>query len=209
VTWSISASTCKRARVEQKLVVLVLALIGLVFGFVPLTGFLALILGALAVLFGLLGMARGRRGEATNRKMATISTALGALVAVLGIVGIVITFNAVDQLGKDLQNIGNDPAALREVTATDCSVTNEFGTSFAHATVKIVNSTDHTQSYTATISVNDETGARVGEINRFSNSLAAGQSVTVSGPGATGNVEGSAKPGSVTCSVANVNRFPS
>jgi hypothetical protein len=109
-----------------------------VFGFVPLTGFLALILGALAVLFGLLGMARARRGEATNRKMAPISTALGALVAVLGIV---ITFNTVDQLGKNLQNIGNDPAALRDVTAMDCSVTNEFGTSFVHATVKITNST--------------------------------------------------------------------
>ena len=166
---------------------MVLAFIGLIFGFVPFTGFLALILGALAVLFGLLGIARGRRGEATNRKMAAISTGLGALVAVLGIVGIVITFTAVDQLGKDLQHIGNDPVALRDVTATDCSVTNEFGTSFANATVKITNSTDRTQTYSATISVNDESGARIGEINTFSNSLAAGQSVTVSGPGATGN----------------------
>ncbi|MCA1708749.1 MAG: hypothetical protein LC808_37900, partial [Actinobacteria bacterium] len=34
---------------------LVLALIGLVFGFVPFTGFIALILGMLAVLFGVLG----------------------------------------------------------------------------------------------------------------------------------------------------------
>lgn len=147
-----------------------------------------MILGALAVLFGLLGIARGRRGEATNRKMAAISTGLGTLVAVLGIVGIVITFTAMDQLGKDLQHIGNDPAALRDVTATDCSVTNEFGTSFTHVTVKITNSTDRTQTYSATISVNDESGARIGEINTFSNSLAAGQSVTVSGPGATAGV---------------------
>lgn len=53
--------------------------------------------------------ARARRGEATNRKMAAISAALGALVTVLGIV---ITFSTVDKLGKDLQNIGHDPAAL-------------------------------------------------------------------------------------------------
>jgi hypothetical protein len=62
---------------------LVLALIGLVFGQVPLTGFLALILGMLAVLFGSLGWARTRRGEATNPRMTMIGAALGLGAVVL------------------------------------------------------------------------------------------------------------------------------
>ncbi|MGH3785863.1 MAG: hypothetical protein ACRDRG_04780 [Pseudonocardiaceae bacterium] len=85
---------------------LVLALVGLVFGLVPFTGFLALILGGLAVLFGLLGWARTRRGEATNRKMAAIGTVLGAVVAALGIWGMTIVFGAVDDLDKALDGQG-------------------------------------------------------------------------------------------------------
>lgn len=94
---------------------LVLGITGLVFGLVPLTGFLALILGALAVVFGLLGLARARRGEATNQRMATVSSVLGVAVAALGIWGITITFNAVDQFGKNLQGIGN-PAEVSAPT---------------------------------------------------------------------------------------------
>jgi predicted PurR-regulated permease PerM len=113
---------------------LVLALVGLVFGIVPITEFLALILGALAVLFGLLAWARARRGEANNRKMAAISTVLGALVAVLGIVGISITFSAVDQFGKDLKSIGHDPAAMSDVAVSDCAMSSEYGFKATHAT---------------------------------------------------------------------------
>ncbi len=66
---------------------LVLALVGLVFGLVPFTGFLALILGLLAVLFGLLGWSRTRHGVATNPKMTVIGTVLGVGAAALGIWG--------------------------------------------------------------------------------------------------------------------------
>jgi hypothetical protein len=52
------------------------------------------------VVFGLLGWTGARRGEANNRNMAGISTVLGALVAVLGIIGISITFSAVDKSCK-------------------------------------------------------------------------------------------------------------
>lgn len=186
---------------------LVLALVGLVFGLVPLTGFIALILGALAVFFGLLGWARARRGEATNLKMSVISTLLGVGVAVLGLVSISITFSASDQLGKDLENVGNDPAALSEVTASDCSVTEEFGTRFSRATVTITNSTDATRSYAAMIRVYDSSGTRVGEIKVFSEPLAAGQSATLSGADSTGNATSNAQPGPVTCVVASVNWF--
>jgi hypothetical protein len=187
----------------------VLALVGLVFGLVPFTGFLALILGMLAVLFGLLGWSRTRHGIATNRKMTAISTVLGIGAAALGIWGIVIVFGAVDKLGSDLQNIGHDPAAMSDVSGTDCSVTSEYSLTSTHATVKITNSTGKTQSYMATISVNDASGARIGEINTVSNSLGAGQSVTMSGMNASGTAVSGAQPGPATCVVANVNRFPS
>jgi hypothetical protein len=188
---------------------LVLALVGLVFGLVPFTGFLALILGMLAVLFGLLGWSRTRHGVATNRKMTAIGTVLGIGAAALGIWGIVIVFGAVDKLGSDLQNIGHDPAAMSDVAGTDCSVTSEYGLTSTHATVKITNSTGKTQSYMATISVNDASGARIGEINTVSNSLGAGQSVTMSGMNASGTAVSGAQPGPAACVVANVNRFPS
>jgi hypothetical protein len=91
---------------------LVLALIGLVFGIVPLTGFLALILGGLAVLFGLLGVARVRKGAATNKVMSWIGTGLGAVVVALGIWGMTIVFGAVEQLDRDMQDLSNGSPAV-------------------------------------------------------------------------------------------------
>ncbi|WP_064441985.1 hypothetical protein [Hoyosella altamirensis] len=85
-----------------------LAIIALVFGFVPLTGFIALILGALAVLFGLLGFARARKGIASNKIMSLIGAALGAAAAALGIWGITIVFGAFDDLTRDLESIGGE-----------------------------------------------------------------------------------------------------
>ncbi|MFI0469707.1 MmpS family transport accessory protein [Saccharopolyspora sp. 5N102] len=85
---------------------LVLALVGFVFGIVPLTGFIALILGALAVLFGLLGVARTRKGVATNKIMSWIGAGLGALSLVVGIWGMVIVFQATEKLVRDLDEIG-------------------------------------------------------------------------------------------------------
>ncbi|MGH3985715.1 MAG: hypothetical protein ACRDTZ_00150 [Pseudonocardiaceae bacterium] len=91
---------------------LALAIPGLVFGLVPLTGFLALILGALAALFGLLGWGRVKRHEATNRAMTVTGTTLGALAVILGIWGISVTAGAVDQFGRDLRDIGAHTAPL-------------------------------------------------------------------------------------------------
>jgi hypothetical protein len=77
------------------------------------------------------------------------------------------------------------------------------------ATVKITNSTDRTQSYMVTVGVNDPEGARVGEINAISNSLGVGQSVTLSGPSASGIATRDISTDSIECTVANVSRFPS
>lgn len=87
---------------------LCLAITGLVFGLVPLTGFIALICGALAVIFGLLGRGRAKRKVATNKKMATASAILGVGAIGLGILGMSIVFNAVDELDRELKVIDEE-----------------------------------------------------------------------------------------------------
>lgn len=94
------------------IIALVLALIGLVLGLVPFTGFIMLILGMLAVLFGLLGWSRARNGIATNATMAGFGTVVGVCAIVLGTWGLVATFNAVAQFRRDLQGIGSQQSDL-------------------------------------------------------------------------------------------------
>lgn len=185
---------------------LVLAVIGLVFGLVPFTGFIALILGLLAVLFGLLGWSRTRQGVATNRTMTVIGAVLGIGTAALGAWSII--FGAVDKLGKDPHDVGRAPAAVDDVAILGCSVTSEHGVPSVHATVRITNNTDRTQTYLATIRVNDASGARIGRINAVGNSLTAGQSVTMSGTDVSGTRVGGARLGPPRCVVANVDRLP-
>ncbi|MCU1653468.1 MAG: putative secreted protein [Pseudonocardia sp.] len=79
-----------------------LAIVGLVFGLVPLTGFIALICGSIGIVFGFLGIARASRAVATNRGMSITGTALSAVALLLGIWGMTITFQAAEKLGKDL-----------------------------------------------------------------------------------------------------------
>lgn len=87
---------------------LCLALVGLVFGLIPLTGFIAVICGALAVLFGLLGVGRAGRGEATNRKMNWIATVLGVGALALGIWGVSIVVNTVDEIDQEMTELEAD-----------------------------------------------------------------------------------------------------
>lgn len=87
---------------------LILAIVGLVFGLIPLTGFIALTLGAIALLFALLGWGRVRRGVATNKKMSAIGGLLGVGAIALGIWGLTIVFGAVEDLDKELDKIGDD-----------------------------------------------------------------------------------------------------
>ncbi|MFC5061119.1 DUF4190 domain-containing protein [Actinomycetospora atypica] len=84
---------------------LCLALVGLVFGLVPFTGFLAVILGLLALVFGMLGFGRVQQRLATNKKMTIAGAGLGVVALALGIWGIVIVFQATNTLTNDLNNI--------------------------------------------------------------------------------------------------------
>ncbi|MGW4482054.1 DUF2510 domain-containing protein [Rhodococcus triatomae] len=99
---------------------LVLAIVGVVFGLVPLTGFIALILGALAVLFGLLGFSRVRKGLATNKIMTLIGAGLGAVAIALGVWGMTIFFGAVDDLDQAFDDLGgSDATSSRSYGSTD------------------------------------------------------------------------------------------
>jgi len=90
---------------------LVLAIVGLVFSLVPLTGFIALICGGLAVLFALLGLGRVRRGQADNKRLTITGLVLGALALVIGFIGVIIVFTATNKLATDLSKIGHTSSA--------------------------------------------------------------------------------------------------
>lgn len=90
------------------LTALILGIVGLLFCLVPLTGFIGFICGVIALIFGIAGISRVRKSKATNKKTSIAGTILGALAIAGGIWGMVIVFTAVDQLGTDLNNIGDD-----------------------------------------------------------------------------------------------------
>jgi hypothetical protein len=86
---------------------LVLGIIGVVFGVVPLTFWIALPCGALALIFGLIGR-RPTKGK--------WGVALGAVAIMLGIIGAVILNSAVNDLDKTL-NAGAGTSVLDTASA--------------------------------------------------------------------------------------------
>lgn len=200
---------------------LVLGIIAAAIGLVPFLGLVSFLLGPLAIILGAIGWTRtrGQQPKATNPVASMFGVGLGVLGFALAIAMVAGMNAAVDELDRQLGEGNTAPAvdgpaasdpATGDVTVSQCEITDEgFGVSFAEAVVVITNRTDKTQSYLATISVDDQAGDRVGEINAVTNSLAAGQSVTLSGAQTSGNVSEGAQPGPADCTVANVDRFPS
>ncbi len=96
-------------RVEPKngfgLTTLIVGLIGILFGLVPITGFVAVGLGIVGLVLGFAALGRLRRRVATNRKTTWIGIVASAVAVALGIWGITIVFSAVDQLDRDLGEI--------------------------------------------------------------------------------------------------------
>lgn len=86
---------------------LILGIVGLVFGIVPLTGFLGLILGVTGFILGLAGWSRVRKNKATNKKVSIAGTFVSLGSIVLGIVGIVIVFGAMNDLGEGMDCISD------------------------------------------------------------------------------------------------------
>jgi hypothetical protein len=72
---------------------LVLAVIGLAFEIVPLSGFVSFISGTVGIVFGILGLLRDGRAIA-NLWVSGLGTALSLLALVLGIWGMAVTTQA-------------------------------------------------------------------------------------------------------------------
>ncbi|QYN33580.1 hypothetical protein K1T35_34575 [Pseudonocardia sp. DSM 110487] len=82
----------------------IIAPVGILFGLVPLTGFIAVICALVAIPLALVGWSRVRKGMATNGTTAMTGLLLGAGALALGVWGITIVFGAVDQLAEDLSS---------------------------------------------------------------------------------------------------------
>ena len=85
---------------------LCLGIVGVLFGFIPLTFVLALILGFLALVFGLVGWSRTRKGTADNRKTSIAGTVLAVAALALGIWGATILFQATNTFVNSMNNLG-------------------------------------------------------------------------------------------------------
>lgn len=87
---------------------IVVAFCGVVFGLIPLTGFLAVMAGFTAVILGLAGRRRVKRGHASNGKTAASGVVVGLAALALGVWGMTIVFGAVEQFDQDMQEISDE-----------------------------------------------------------------------------------------------------
>lgn len=188
-----------------------LAWTALILGIVGVVGSPIIIFNNLTAVFAGVGVVLGVIALFGTRKMlAGVGVALG--VAAISFT-VMAQDTAMEELGRELDEItSGTPAGTSpntdDVTISECAIVdNGYGYTSTEAKIEITNNTDATQSYLVTISVNDETGARVGEINTVSNSLAAGQSAILAG--ASGTATKGAQPGPANCTLAGVDQFPS
>lgn len=85
---------------------LVLGIVGVVFGLIPLTFFVALVCGVLAFVFGFIAWRAWKKDNARGRKgMSIAAVILGALAIALGIWGAFIVDDAVDDLNEELNSL--------------------------------------------------------------------------------------------------------
>lgn len=132
-------------------------------------------------------------------KRHPILTGVGAVVGFLVVVGACANSGTSSSPSAPFAALPTNNAE-RDVAITKCGGDDQLGMNTV--TVRITNSTDRTQSYLVTASMNDAAGNRLGEANGASNSVAPGQSANAQliGTGATGVAQ---------CTVANVSRIPS
>lgn len=81
--------------------------IALLLALVPFTGWLGAIVAFVGLCLGVAGLARVGKGKASNKVTSIIGTVLCILGLVAGIASMVVFFNAVDQLGTDLDTYSN------------------------------------------------------------------------------------------------------
>lgn len=179
---------------------LCLGTVGILFGMVPFTGFIAFALGAVGLILGLVGLGRARRKVASNLKTAVSGTVLSVIAIALGIWGMVILFTGLNQLAEDLNNIPT--ASAPAVPGTDA------GTIPADVTTPV---TTGATSYKLEITGDAEkmmVGYGTDSANSFSGdyeSLPWSTTVETSGEYGFANVNASSSgPGSITCTITDV-----
>lgn len=181
-----------------------LAWTALILGIVGVVGSPIIILNNLTAVVAAVGVILGVIALFGTRKILA-GVGVGVCIAA-------ITFTVLAQgaaVAAFDEALGGGPDAAADASVSGCEVVDDgFGLVTLQGVVDITNSTDASQSYAVTVSVDDDDGARLGEINAFSNSLAAGQSVTLAGMEASGIAPEGTEAGPVECTVASVNRFP-
>lgn len=104
---------------------LCLGIVGMLFGLIPFTGFIAFALGAIGIILGLVGFARARRRVATNAKTSLAGAILSMVAVALGIWGMVIVFTGLNQLSEDLSQIPSpSTSGVASGTALPADITN-------------------------------------------------------------------------------------
>lgn len=182
-----------------------LAWTSLILGIVGVIGSPIIFLNNLTAVVAAVGVVLGVIALFGTRKV------LAAIGVALCVAGIAFTVAAQGAAVEELDEAfgGSSPDTMGDASVQGCEVVDEgYGLVSAQAIVTITNNTDEAQSYFVTISVDDDTGARVGEILASSTALGPDQSTTLSGMDASGFVNENVEPGPVDCQVASVDRYP-
>ncbi|GLZ75879.1 hypothetical protein Afil01_06860 [Actinorhabdospora filicis] len=153
------------------LTALILGIIGVLFGLIPITFFIAGTLGVIALIFGIVGIRRAVRKTATNKAVAIIGTVLAVAALGLSVVGVVIVNKVVDDVSNVLDN--NDGAKDVSIAAIEKG---EFG-SF-DATVTVENSAGNARNYWIDVQFLDDKGTVVDSTSVLINHIAPGQTAT-------------------------------
>lgn len=101
------------------LTAIILGAIGMLFGIVPLTGFIAFGLGVVGIIFGLANIGRLRRRRATNKVTTGFGIATSSLAIVLGIIGMVIFFGALSDFSDDLDQLDSEMQCISEAETVE------------------------------------------------------------------------------------------
>lgn len=86
------------------LAALIVGGVGILFGLVPLTFWVAGPLALTSIALSLAGLARVRRGAATNKGVSGVGLALGILAAAMSLWGAVTFFSALNDLSENLKD---------------------------------------------------------------------------------------------------------
>ena len=181
-----------------------LAWTALILGIVGVIGSPLLLWNNLTVLAAAVGVVLGVIALFGTRK---VLAGAGVALCVAGITFTLMAQSSID-VGRDF---GDSEAAMRDVSIASCSIVeNEYSSQPSVETVvNVVNSTDEAQTYLVTIGVADAAGARVGTVHANVSALAPGQATTLSGMNTSGFANEGAQAGPATCTVADVDSFPS